>query len=56
MKHIRSSWDDEELEEDMSIYGEQNRLDMVDDDSISPAEAAFMKGWDDAMDNDEVIE
>ncbi len=33
---------------DESIYGDESRESMVDDDSISPEEEAFMKGYEDS--------
>ena len=43
---------DEEVEkresEDDSIYSEEVREEMVEDDEISPGEAGFMMGYDEA--------
>lgn len=33
---------------DDSIYSEESREDMVDEDELSPEEAAFMQGYEDA--------
>ena len=44
IKRIRSTWD-----EDESIYTEEARDQMVEDDELSPMEAAFMQGWDEAV-------
>ncbi len=49
MKFLKSAWEDEELERDQSIYCEEERSALLEDDAISPAEAAFMQGWDEAM-------
>jgi hypothetical protein len=47
IKRISSAWEDEELD-DESIYSENSRANLVEDDEISAIEAAFMKGWEDA--------
>ena len=39
---------DENLEND-SIYSEGKREDLVDEDGLSPEEAAFMQGYEDAF-------
>ena len=52
MEKIHSSWWDEEEELDLSedsIYSEEYRGDLLEDDEISSEEAAFMKGWEEAM-------
>ena len=49
MKIIRSGWDDE-LDEisDKSIYCEDTRKDLLENDQISVQEEAFMAGWNEA--------
>ena len=39
---------DEELQED-DLYDEESRELLVDEDSLTPEEAAFMQGYDDAL-------
>lgn len=36
----------EEFVEEENIYSEEFRERMLEDDEISPSEAAFMEGWD----------
>ena len=48
MKRISSAWDDEEWE-DAGFYSEDFREDLISDDEISAIEAAFMRGWEEAM-------
>ena len=50
MKKIRSPWEDDEevVLEDESIYSEDTRNNLVDNDEISAMEAGFMQGWNDA--------
>ena len=50
IKRIRSAWE-EELDE--SIYSEENRKDMVDNDELTPLEEAFMMGWEEADEDKE---
>jgi hypothetical protein len=38
-----------EYEEDDTIYSEDGRESLMDDDEISAEESAFMEGWDDAL-------
>jgi len=46
--------EDFELEDaEDSIYGEKAREDSLDDDSLSASEEAFMRGYDEALQNDE---
>ncbi len=40
---------------DEGVYDEDSRNDMVDDDELSPEEAGFMQGYDNAEADDEVI-
>ena len=42
IKHI------EELHEDESIYADESRDSMLDDDAISPTEAAFIEGYEES--------
>lgn len=50
MRRIRSAWDEEEmLSDETGIYSEDVRDLLVDDDEISSIEAAFMRGWEEAM-------
>ena len=37
-----------ELHEDETIYADESRDSMVEDDAISPMEAAFMQGYEEA--------
>ena len=39
---------DEEEEDDLNIYSREVRELMLDDDELSPAEEAFMSGYEDA--------
>jgi hypothetical protein len=39
-------------EEDETIYDEEGREDLVDDAEISPEEEGFMKGYDDASEEE----
>lgn len=39
---------DEEIVDDDSIYSEDVRDRLVEDDELSPEEAGFMKGYDEA--------
>jgi hypothetical protein len=52
--------EEETLEEEEfgenSIYDEEGREDLVDDDEMSPEEEGFMKGYEDAEDHDEEIQ
>lgn len=44
-------WLEDEIKEDIedeSIYSEDVREQLLDDDEISPEEAGFMKGYDEA--------
>ncbi len=45
LRLVRKEEEWKDLEE---FYAEDSRDEMVDDDSLSPEEAAFMKGWEDA--------
>ncbi|MBD3309980.1 hypothetical protein GF351_02055 [Candidatus Woesearchaeota archaeon] len=52
-KRIEESWEDEEswVEDsvsDQSIYSEEEREVLIEDDCISPEEDAFMKGYEEA--------
>ncbi len=42
-------YEDEMEEMKQDFYSEDARCVLVDDDSISPAEAAFMQGYDEAF-------
>lgn len=48
--------DGEEYSDDVeeNVYKEGVREDLVDNDELTPEEEAFMKGYDDATDGDEV--
>lgn len=46
MKVVKSDWIDE-LEEE-SIYSETAVEDLLDQDELSPEEAGFMRGYDEA--------
>ena len=50
-KKIRSPWDEEILDE--SIYSEENREDLVENDELTPLEEAFMMGWEEADGEDD---
>lgn len=41
-------YDDWEEESKESIYDENSREQLLDDDGLSPEEAAFMEGYEDA--------
>ena len=45
---IRSRSRVEEEEKINSIYDKKSREDLLDDDELTPWEAAFMQGWDEA--------
>lgn len=45
--HFNTKEIEENVEED-SIYSEEVREEMVEDDEISPGEAGFMMGYDEA--------
>jgi hypothetical protein len=59
-KKIRSAWDDEVIEEELaegvdeSIYSEESREELVENDELTPLEEAFMMGWEDADKEDEM--
>jgi len=40
--------DNEEIEEKETIYDEEGREEMMDDDELSPEEEGFMKGYEEA--------
>ncbi|MBD3354441.1 hypothetical protein GF361_00470 [Candidatus Woesearchaeota archaeon] len=40
--------EDEYFEDDENIYSEESRELLVDEDELSPEEAAFMKGYEEA--------
>ena len=42
----------EEKKEDESVYNEEGREGLSDDDEISPGEQGFMKGYDEADDEE----
>ena len=42
IKKIRSAWEDEA---ESDIYSEDKREQLLEDDEISSAEEAFMRGW-----------
>ena len=41
------------MSEDDTIYEEEGREELMDDSEITPEEEAFMKGYDDAEDEDD---
>lgn len=41
--------DEEESEDDISIYSRNVRESLLDDDELSPMEDAFMNGYEDAI-------
>ena len=51
MKKLALFKDEDFMEEEFSIYGEEYRQQLVDDDELEPWEAAWMRGYDeeDAM-------
>ncbi len=48
MKIIKSNWIDELEGENLSVYSEDGRDMLVDDDEMTLEEAGFMQGWDEA--------
>lgn len=48
----------QEFEEplDQTVYSEEERKDMVENDELTPLEEAFMMGWEEADAEEEVIE
>jgi len=49
-KKAKSNWEDE-LDE--SIYSEEARERLLENDELTPLEEAFMMGWEDADNEDE---
>ena len=45
---IHNWWEDDILDQDDNIYSKEMRELMEEDDLMSPAEMAFMQGWDEA--------
>lgn len=41
--------DDEDNEDDISIYSKNVRESLLDDDELSPMEEAFMRGYEEAI-------
>ena len=41
--------EDEDTIQDDSIYSEEKRKTLLEEDGLSPEEAAFMQGYEDAM-------
>lgn len=41
--------DEEESDDDISIYSRNVRESLLDDDELSPMEEAFMNGYEDAI-------
>ena len=48
VKHITKVKDDWEDTDEDTIYSETSRVLLVEDDELSPSEAAFMRGWEHA--------
>lgn len=48
MRNIDLEWNDEGFMDDFDFYSEEFRTNMVDNDELSPSEAAFMDGHDGA--------
>ncbi len=49
--------EDEVVEEaEENVYKEETRESLVDNDELSPEEEAFMKGYDEASEGDDVFE
>ena len=45
LKKIEDDWEDDD---DDTFYSEPSRVLLVEDDELSPSEAAFMRGWEEA--------
>ena len=45
----RRRTDEEESEDDISIYSKGMRESLLEDDELSPMEEAFMNGYEDAV-------
>ena len=45
---FRGRKNEEQNEDDISIYSKDTRESMLDDDELSPMEEAFMQGYEDA--------
>jgi hypothetical protein len=48
MDKIVRTLDEEDLE-DETVYTKKSRLHLVEDDELTPAEEAFMQGYEDAI-------
>ena len=42
------NWDEDFFEEDENIYSEESRELLLEDGELSPEEAGFMRGYDEA--------
>jgi len=49
MEEEQDFFEEKEFIDDESIYSKEVREQLLEDDELSPTEAAFMAGYDDAM-------